>query len=109
MAKLPTKNEFLKTRVIPTTSADPYFEDKCPCCWDTYHEMHRAVRILPCNHTFGKQCLEEVVDQMDTGDICQICKTPLFVRPWSLDYLQDTLLDWVEDILDWVFSPGCTR
>jgi hypothetical protein len=48
---------FLAERVQPGNPNDPFYNNSCPFCWDEYHGKHRAIRILPCNHVFGRECL----------------------------------------------------
>ncbi|KAF1969310.1 hypothetical protein BU23DRAFT_601664 [Bimuria novae-zelandiae CBS 107.79] len=74
---LPTKAEFLACHVYVAKPDDKYNDDKCPFCWDSYHEGHPAMRIDPCAHVFGKPCLEQLTQ---TSTLCPKCRVPLFRR-----------------------------
>jgi len=80
-----SKTAFIRTRIVPANDNDTINDNKCAICWDQYENDHPAVRVLPCNHVFGRECLLEVIDTSSTGDLCMICRTPLF-RPsfWKL-------------------------
>lgn len=57
-----SKSSFLEKRVIPANDNDAFNNGKCAYCWGPYDsEEHPPVRILPCNHVFGKDCLEVCV------------------------------------------------
>ncbi|KAF2638698.1 hypothetical protein P280DRAFT_482034 [Massarina eburnea CBS 473.64] len=60
-----SKATFVRERCVPANDNDKFNDNKCAFCWDSYHNDHPAVRVLPCNHGPG-------------GDLCIICRTPLF-------------------------------
>jgi hypothetical protein len=79
-ATLPTKKIFLAQNVIPANDNDDFNDNKCTFCWGPYDDDHPGVRVLPCNHVFGRECLEEMI-KASNGDHCPICRTPLFRPP----------------------------
>jgi hypothetical protein len=72
-----SKQTFLKTRVVPANDNDAFNDNKCTYCWDPYDEEHPGVRVLPCNHVFGRECLIKIINAPN-GDVCPICRTTLF-------------------------------
>ncbi|KAH7390775.1 hypothetical protein DE146DRAFT_758222 [Phaeosphaeria sp. MPI-PUGE-AT-0046c] len=74
-----SKQTFLDHHVVPANDNDRLKDNKCSFCWDAYHEDHHAVRVLPCNHVFGRECLITMINAPN-GDLCPICRAPLF-RP----------------------------
>jgi hypothetical protein len=74
-----SKQTFLKCRVFPAHANDQFNDNSCSFCWGSYDDDHPAVRVLPCNHVFGLDCLGEMVDAPN-GDKCPLCRTSLF-RP----------------------------
>ena len=74
-----SKQNFLDHHVVPANDNDAFYNDKCIVCWDPYDDGHPAVRVLPCNHVFGHQCLLMMVDA-PKGECCPICRVSLF-RP----------------------------
>ena len=74
---LPSKGNFLQNNVVPANDNDAFNDNKCTYCWGAYDDEHPGVRILSCNHVFGRDCLTEMVNAPN-GDCCPICHTPLF-------------------------------
>ena len=74
----------MQNNVVPANDNDAFNDNKCPFCWGAYDDEHPGVRILACDHVFGRDCLTEMVNAPN-GDYCPICRTPLF-RP-SLNWL----------------------
>lgn len=74
---LPTKEYFLKKRVVPAKDDDKYNNNRCVQCWDEYREDHPGVKISPCGHVFGRDCLKDIVNG-PTGDLCPYCRVKLF-------------------------------
>jgi len=74
-----SRETFLRKHVVPAHEDDRYMNEKCMVCWGTYDEEHPAVRILPCGHVFGRDCVSDMV-KGQTGCVCPLCKTTLF-RP----------------------------
>jgi hypothetical protein len=54
-------------------------DNKCAHCWGEYTEEHPGVRILPCGHIFGRDCLCEMM-KGPMGDLCPLCRVKLFRR-----------------------------
>jgi hypothetical protein len=79
-AALSTKKAFLSRNVIPVNDNDAFNDNKCTFCWGPYDDEHPGVRILPCNHIFGRDCLPQIINAPN-GDHCPICRTPLFRAP----------------------------
>jgi hypothetical protein len=79
-AVLPTKAIFLAQNVVPANDNDAFNDNKCTFCWGPYDDAHPGVRILPCNHVFGRDCLPEIINA-PKGDHCPICRTALFRPP----------------------------
>lgn len=80
-----TKADFIKDGIMPANDDDKFNDNRCAYCWGSYDADHPAVRVLPCNHVFGKDCLLEVIETSKTGDLCMVCRQPLFRRPlWRL-------------------------
>ena len=80
------RSAFLSKHVIPAHEDDRFINDKRLFCWNSYHEKHPAVRILPCGHVFGQHCVSDMV-KGPTGDKCPICRTQLF-RPSLIQFLE---------------------
>ena len=84
---LPSNERFLKERVVPAKEDDKFNNNKCVQCWDEYTEDHPGVKISPCGHVFGRDCLKDIVNG-PTGDLCPYCRIKLFRRmPTTLDIL----------------------
>ncbi|KAF2242331.1 hypothetical protein BU26DRAFT_510738 [Trematosphaeria pertusa] len=88
-----SKSTFLTTRVVPANDNDIFNDNKCAFCWGPYDDGHPAVRVLPCNHVFGQDCLNDLIDAPN-GDLCAICRTPLF-RPSPLVLLKAMMVSCV--------------
>ncbi|KAF2128067.1 hypothetical protein P153DRAFT_358202 [Dothidotthia symphoricarpi CBS 119687] len=78
-----SKQSFLQNRVVPVKSGDKFNNDKCLICWDSYHGHHLGVRILPCNHVFGRDCLQKMVER-PYGYECPLCHVALFRPPMQI-------------------------
>ncbi|KAF2870036.1 hypothetical protein BDV95DRAFT_608058 [Massariosphaeria phaeospora] len=76
----PSKASFLRN-LIPANENDAFNDNRCAYCWDAYHEDHQPVRVLPCNHVFGRACLLEVIESSPTAELCMVCRTQLFQPP----------------------------
>jgi hypothetical protein len=75
---------FLKRHVFPTLPTDQFNDNKCCFCWSPYDDTdHPGVRILPCNHVIGRDCLKTIV-KAKGGDLCPICRVSLF-RPRPME------------------------
>ncbi|CAA9966943.1 Ubiquitin-protein ligase/ zinc ion binding protein [Pyrenophora teres f. maculata] len=73
-----SKEAFLNQHVVPATPHDKFNDNKCSFCWDKYNDgNHPAVRVLPCNHVFGRPCLLHMIEGAN-GHRCPICTTPFF-------------------------------
>jgi hypothetical protein len=62
---------------VPAQADDKFLNDKCMVCWDHYHWEHISIRILPCGHIFGRECIIAMT-KAATGANCPVCFTPLF-------------------------------
>jgi len=78
-----SKPTFLATRVIPANPNDAHYDDRCTFCWDQYNDEHQDVRVLPCNHVFGANCLQTMVNS-DNGHLCPLCRCMLFRPSWKV-------------------------
>jgi hypothetical protein len=89
-----SKDTFVQERIVPANANDAYYDDKCLFCWCGYDDAHTSVRILPCNHIVGRDCLNEYINT-PFGDTCPVCRTSLFrsLRNFSIDRLLYALLD----------------
>ncbi|KAF1923705.1 uncharacterized protein M421DRAFT_9492 [Didymella exigua CBS 183.55] len=76
---LPSKSTFLREHVVPAKDDDKFNNNKCVQCWDEYTDEHPGVKISPCGHIFGRDCLYEIVNG-PTGDLCPYCRSKLFRR-----------------------------
>ncbi|KAJ4338782.1 hypothetical protein N0V87_003697 [Didymella glomerata] len=84
---LPSKDSFLKKCVVPAKDDDKFNNNRCVRCWGEYTKDHPGVKISPCGHVFGRDCLKDVVDG-PTGDLCPYCRVKLFRRmPTTQDIL----------------------
>jgi hypothetical protein len=81
-ATLPTKEVFLAQNVVPANDNDAFNDNKCTFYWGTYDDEHPSVRVLPCNHVFGRECLDEMI-KAPNGDHSPICRKPLFKLPFE--------------------------
>lgn len=52
---------------------------KCLFCWGSYSLQHPAMRMLPCGHILGRDCITEM-SLGPTGANCPACQTAMF-RP----------------------------
>lgn len=77
---LPSKATFLKERVVPAKEDDKFNNNKCVQCWDEYTDEHPGVKISPCGHVFGRDCLVDITNS-PTGDLCPYCRVKLFRQP----------------------------
>lgn len=95
---LVSRETFLRDRVLPANGNDRFNDNTCVFCWDDYNdEDHHGVRVLPCNHVFGKKCLLEAV-KAPYGYKCPLCQTKLF-RPSILVSPEEAIAHYV---LSWV-------
>ncbi|KAH7066513.1 hypothetical protein FB567DRAFT_616345 [Paraphoma chrysanthemicola] len=100
-----SKKVFLAQSIQPANPNDALYNEKCPYCWDTYHDDHRAYRIHPCNHVFGLECVRIMADGTN-GHLCPICRSALF-RPPTQKLAADlikTILFALLSFVCWVFS-----
>jgi hypothetical protein len=75
-----SSHTFLKTRVFPALPTDRFNDNNCCFCWSPYNTTdHPGVRILPCDHVLGRDCLNTIVNA-EGGDLCPLCRVSLF-RP----------------------------
>jgi hypothetical protein len=84
-----SRQTFLAEKVVPANPNDAHYGDRCTVCWESYDDQHRGVRVLPCNHVFGADCLQTMVMKTD-GHLCPLCRCTLF-RP-SLELAVSELL-----------------
>lgn len=87
-----SKRTFLETRIQPANPNDTLYNDRCPFCWDEYHDRHPSARILPCNHVFGLECIRQMVDG-PTGHLCPLCRSTLFRASWLM--MLSKILHWM--------------
>lgn len=65
----------------------------CPICCENW--LHRDPRILPCQHTFCKECLNELELKNKTIDfLCPICRTVFYWPEEGADGLTRNLIAW---------------
>jgi hypothetical protein len=74
---LPSKNTFLKEHTVPAKDDDKFNNNKCVQCWNEYTDEHPGVKILPCGHVFGRDCLKDIINS-PAGDLCPYCRVKLF-------------------------------
>jgi hypothetical protein len=77
-----SKQSFIKHNIVPANDNDAFNDNKCSFCWDSYHNDHPGVRVLPCNHVFGRDCVMQMINTPN-GDKCPLCRT-LWFRPSPL-------------------------
>lgn len=75
----PAESAFFRDHVVPAKKDDKFNDNKCVRCWGEYDEEHPGVKILPCGHVFGRDCLHDMMEG-PSGDLCPICRVKLF-RP----------------------------
>jgi hypothetical protein len=92
-----SKATFFGTQVVPANPNDAYYNNRCSFCWGKYDDTHEAVRVLPCNHVFGRDCLQDIINS-PTGHVCPICRCPWYRPPWTWTMVTNLLLD----SLDWI-------
>lgn len=103
---LPSKASFLQKHVVPATTDDRHYNDKCGVCWDKYSTEHPAAKLLPCGHVFGHTCIYQLVES-PTGDLCPICRVKLFRRDFSNEIvilLVSAFAAYISFIADWIHS-----
>jgi hypothetical protein len=97
-----SKDTFVQQRIVPANPNDAYYDNKCLLCWCFYDDAtHISVRVLPCNHIFGSDCLTEFIGT-PIGDTYPVCRTSLFrsLRNVSVERLVDALFDRVDALLN---------
>ena len=77
-----SKSTFLATKIIPANPNDAHYDGRCTFCWEQYTEEHQGVRVLPCNHVFGADCLQTMTESTD-GHLCPLCRCILFRPSWK--------------------------
>lgn len=77
--------DFLNTKTHPLTEEEKRGNKEYPICDNQYgkHEtldapLENAVRIEPCNHILGQECLRRHVTSGPSGDKCPFCRAVLF-------------------------------
>jgi hypothetical protein len=82
-----SRRTFLKDRIFPALPTDQFNDKKCCYCWAPYNTTdHPGVRILPCNHVIGRDCLKAIV-MAEGGDLCPLRRVSLF-RPGPRDFMR---------------------
>lgn len=56
----------------------PFFEDTCSVCYDTYDNEDKEAWVLNCDHVFCKKCVMEWILVQQTCPICR--KTIEYIR-----------------------------
>ncbi|KAF2115355.1 hypothetical protein BDV96DRAFT_77017 [Lophiotrema nucula] len=74
------KETFLKQHVFRAARTDKFYDKKCSFCWSQYDKTHSAVRVQPCHHIFGRECLYSMINSQG-GHLCPICRSILFNPP----------------------------
>jgi hypothetical protein len=87
-----SKATFFETQVVPANPNDAYYDNRCTFCWDQYDDTHEGVRVLPCNHVFGRDCLQEMSNSPN-GHVCPICRCSWYRPPWTWTTVATLLLD----------------
>lgn len=87
-----SRQDFLRTQVIPANDNDIHRTERCSFCWSPYDQEHPAARVLPCNHVFGGPCIGEMTTAPG-GDLCPLCRVLLF-RPPLKELLHSLVTDW---------------
>ena len=82
-----SKTTFVATRVVPANPNDAYYGNRCSFCWGEYDDTHEGVRVLLCNHVFGRDCLQDMINSPN-GHICPICRCIWYGLPWTLTDLR---------------------
>jgi hypothetical protein len=101
-----SKRTFIDKHIVPANENDRFMDSKYSFCWNTYDdEAHPPVRVLPCNHIFGKACIRELIDKSASGDRCPICRTPWF-RPTGRKLAEICYEYCAEGIMSAVVFPG---
>ena len=77
-----SKTTFFATRVVPANPNDAYYGNRCSFCWGEYDDTHEGVRVLPCNHVFGRDCLQDLINSPN-GHVCPICRCTWYRIPWT--------------------------
>ncbi|KAF9691955.1 hypothetical protein EKO04_009858 [Ascochyta lentis] len=88
---LPSKNTFLEEHVLPAKKDDKFNSNKCVQCWGEYTDEHPGVKVQPCGHVFGRDCLREMI-KGPTGDLCPFCRVKLFRRDITIAHIVRTVL-----------------
>jgi|SRR5690242_4979286 len=102
---LPSKASFLQKHLVPATTDDRHYNDRCIVCWDKYSTEHPAAKLLPCGHVFGYTCAYQMVEG-PTGDLCPICRVKLFRRDFTneiVTLLVSAFTAYISFIADWVY------
>ncbi|KAI1668291.1 Ring finger domain containing protein [Pyrenophora tritici-repentis] len=105
-----SKKTFLKQHVVPSSPYDKFNDDICAFCLCEYNDSdHLAVRVLPCNHVFGRPCLLIMIGGHQ-GHLCSLCAAPLF-GPSAVVTFDDIVLGIVQKIeavslqVSYLFDP----
>jgi hypothetical protein len=93
-----SRKTFLKENVLPANHDDKFNDNKCAYCWGPYDKDHPAIRVLPCNHVFGHECLL-LMTEAPNGGHCPICRASFFRPP-----LRRLLLDRLQQLLFYIFT-----
>lgn len=96
-AEIPPSIAFLNSLTSLELDDLPEGDDKCLICGDVYHEGQFAEipLMLPCNHIFGKECLEiwfsgiASLGDMVEHDSCPMCRRKyIFEKPDTIDTIE---------------------
>jgi hypothetical protein len=107
MAANISKQSFIENSIVPANDNDAFINDQCVICWDSYDDdNHPSVRVLPCNHIFGRGCLLHMIDGPN-GDKCPYCKASWFRPPLHIAIQRrvTNILEPVEVFLAIVIDP----
>lgn len=88
---LPSKETFLKHHVVPAKESDKFNTKRCGSCWDEYTDEHPGVKISPCGHVLGRDCLQHIVNG-PAGNRCPYCRVNIFREPLTIALLLHPLL-----------------
>lgn len=73
---LPTRADFFANGMTPAVVGDRFLDGNCAFCWDEYNEEHVPVKIQPCEHVYGRGCVDKMVEAGEKK--CPICQEAWF-------------------------------
>jgi hypothetical protein len=91
-----SKATLFDTQVVPADPNNAYYGNRCSFCWSEYADTHEGVRVLPCNHVFGRDCLQDMID-FPNGHICPVCRCTWYRLPrrWKTPTPLSDLHHWI--------------